>query len=114
MRPWHQIALATDQVRPVVVGEEGGKFLVRSPVDRHYLQVVASNGLGWDHVSVSRRERSPTWAELEHVKRLFFEETEVAMQLHLPPADHISIHPYCLHLWRPQAVPIPMPEKFMV
>lgn len=77
-------------------------------------RVIASSGLGWDHVSVSLPDRCPTWDEMEFIKRTFFKPDEVAMQLHLPPADHINRHPYCLHLWRPHAVAIPLPPKISV
>jgi len=68
----------------------------------------------WDHVSVSRANRCPNWPEMEHVKRLFFQDTETAMQLHVPAADHINNHPYCLHLWRPHGVEIPRPPAIFV
>lgn len=89
--------------------EAGGVFVVWSPIDRAELRVVASAGGGWDHVSVSRRNRPPNWPEMEAVKRRFFAADETAMQLHVPPADHISHHPNCLHLWRPHGVEIPRP-----
>jgi hypothetical protein len=92
----------------------GGHWIIRSPIDDRQMNVVASWGLGWDHVSVSRRSKMPGWREMEYVKRLFFHHDETAMQLHLPPAEHISIHPFCLHLWRPQAVDIPRPPELMV
>ena len=76
--------------------------------------VVASHGMGWDHVSVSLKHRTPNWAEMEYVKRIFFEDHETAMQLHVPVDDHISIHPYCLRLWRPQGAKIPLPPSLMV
>lgn len=66
------------------------------------LRVIASNGGGWDHVSVSASGRCPTWPEMDHVKDLFFYGDEVVMQLHVAKRDHINFHPYCLHLWRPQ------------
>ncbi|CAA7621144.1 hypothetical protein [Magnetospirillum sp. UT-4] len=91
-----------------------GVFIVSSPVDRAPLRVIASVGEGWDHVSVSRRNRCPNWTEMEHVKRLFFREDETAMQLHVPPADHVNLHPHCLHLWRPHNVEIPRPPADMV
>ena len=34
--------------------------------------------------------------------------------LHVPVALHISVHPNCLHLWRPQKDQIPMPPEWMV
>jgi hypothetical protein len=91
-----------------------GMFKVPSPVDKAELTIVASAGDGWDHVSVSRRNRCPNWAEMEHVKRLFFKDEETAMQLHVPPSDHINCHPTCLHLWRPLDAEIPRPPSSMV
>ena len=94
--------------------ETCGAFLIPSPIDGQTLKVVASSGDGWDHVSVSRENRCPNWTEMDHVKRLFFKDNEVAMQLHVPPDEHINFHPYCLHLWRPLDVEIPRPPAGMV
>lgn len=94
--------------------ETCGCFEVPSPVDRAVMRVVASAGEGWDHVSVSRRNRCPNWAEMDHVKRLFFRDDETAMQLHVPGNEHISNHPFCLHLWRPHNQEIPRPPSDMV
>lgn len=78
------------------------------------IMVIASAGEGWEHVSVSTPVRCPTWDEMEHVKRLFFREDETVMQLHVPTTDHISVHHFCLHLWRPIGMEIPRPPSFMV
>lgn len=105
------------QVREVYGGigdETCGVFDIPSPTDHALMTVIASSDLGWDHVSVSRRNRCPNWPEMERVKRLFFEEDEAAMQLHVPPSEHINCHPNCLHLWRPQLVEIPRPPGIMV
>lgn len=93
--------------------DRGGCFIInRNGVQ---LRCIAANDEGWDHVSVTTDlPRCPTWAEMDHVKRLFFAEGEVAMQLHVATNDHISVHPYCLHLWRPQAGGIPLPPKEFV
>lgn len=97
------------------IGDETcGMFELPSPVDKASLRIVASSGEGWDHVSVSRQNRCPNWPEMEHVKRLFFKNGETAMQLHVPPTDHINCHPYCLHLWRPHDQEIPRPPGWMV
>lgn len=68
----------------------------------------------WEHVSVSTEYRCPRWDEMNQIKDLFFEPHEAVMQLHPPKADYVNNHPYCLHLWRPVKVPIPMPDKDMV
>ena len=96
-------------------GNEGnGLFIVPSPVDKAAMRVIASDGEGWDHVSVSRSNRCPNWTEMSHIKHLFFKDEEFAIEYHPPKADHINIHPYCLHLWRPQTSPFPFPPKWMV
>ena len=99
-------------------GSEGddtcGAFRMKSILDGGEILIIASSGAGWDHVSVSRQTRCPNWPEMEQVKRMFFLDNETAMQLHVPPADHINNHPYTLHLWRPQNQEIPRPPGIMV
>jgi len=89
-----------------------GAFLV--PCGRVQLRVIVSDELGWDHVSVSLPDRTPTWSEMCYVKDLFFMTTETAYQLHPPKTAYVDNHPYCLHLWRLQAATIPMPPPKMV
>ena len=91
-----------------------GVFAVPSVIDGHPLRVIASSGAGWEHVSVSRKNRCPNWPEMDQIKRLFFRDEECVMQLHVPAADHISDHPNCLHLWKPQDCEIPRPPGWMV
>src|SRR4051812_18832968 len=82
-----------------------GAFLVPSPcAATNRLRVIAADGLGWDHVSVSVDgvSRCPHWEEMCAVKQLFFRDDEVVMQLHPAEADYVNDHPYVLHLWRPQ------------
>jgi hypothetical protein len=94
--------------------ETCGAFNVPSPIDRQPLVIVASSDGGWDHVSVSRRNRCPNWQEMEHVARLFFRDDETAVQFHVPASDHINVHPNCLHWWRPTEQTQPLPPKLFV
>lgn len=95
-------------------GSTEGLFAFRSPADGKVLRVIASVGDGWEHVSVSKVAKTPSWAEMEFVKRTFFRPDETAMQLHVPQADHISFHDHCLHIWRPIGQEIPRPPGWMV
>lgn len=88
--------------------DRNGCFLFKHP-GGGLLRVIAASGGGWDHVSVSLESRTPTWEEMEWVKRRFFRESETAMQLHVPVRDHVNNHPYVLHMWRPLRGTIPMP-----
>lgn len=77
----------------------------------------ASNGLGWEHVSVSiiGQRRCPTWTEMCEVKRWFWDNEDCVMQLHVPTKEHVDIAQYCLHLWRPNdGRTIPLPPSHMV
>jgi len=79
------------------------------------LFVIASDGRGWDHVSVSRRDRCPTWEEMEEVRGHFFLDAECAVQFS-PPRDseRVNQHPYCLHLWRDQTNEVALPPTILV
>jgi len=91
-----------------------GCFRFPSPIDGQPLLIQVSAENGWDHVSVSRAKRCPNWPEMDFVKQQFFKDDEVVMQLHVARTDHINVHPFCLHLWRPQNAAIPLPPGWMV
>jgi hypothetical protein len=95
-------------------GAQHGAFRIKLKPGGSVLLVIAGAGLGWDHVSASLKHRCPTWEEMCAVKDLFFEPEETVMQLHPPKDAHVNNHPFCLHLWRPQHVEIPMPPGLMV
>lgn len=96
-----------------------GCFMIPTKGYRKGLKVIVSSGDiagtdGWDHVSVSLPNRTPTWEEMDKVKRMFFQPHEVCFQLHPEESDHISNHPYCLHIWRNSKYPVPLPPAGMV
>ena len=94
-----------------------GRFIIPNPFTRNgkpRLNIVASDGAGWDHVSVSTEFRCPTWAEMCHVKNVFWDEDDVVMQLHPAKESYVNVHCYCLHLWRPQNEIIPLPNLELV
>ena len=78
------------------------------------LTIVFSDGLGWEHVSVSTRGRCPNWDEMCFVKKLFWAPDDVVIQFHPAESNYVNNHPYCLHLWRPQAIELPQPPPLLV
>ena len=97
------------------VGDDrNGIFVV--PVVATKFKVIASADDAWEHVSVSPlfKKRCPTWTEMATIKDLFFKHDEVVMELHVAAQDHISLHDYCLHLWKPLQAEIPLPESWRV
>lgn len=89
-----------------------GAFLLEGR--KRALMIIASDGGGWEHVSVSLPDRCPTWDEMCAVKALFWDPDDCVMQLHPPASRHVNNHPNCLHLWRPVGIEIPQPPSIMV
>jgi hypothetical protein len=99
-------------------GDDFGAFLIMGPLGAK-LMIIASPGdahedIPWEHVSVSTKDRTPTWREMCFVKDLFWDEEEAVMQLHPPLSDWVNNHNYCLHLWRPMDGNIPLPPSIAV
>lgn len=51
----------------------------------------------WIHASIARPTRMPDYEELTMLYRAVF--SGPAYQCFVPPAEHIDLHPYALHLW---------------
>jgi len=97
-------------------GEDGfiGVMCLAKGDDDVCLKIVAGNGEGWEHVSVSLQTRCPTWREMCHVKNIFWNDDETVIQYHPAKQDYINNHPYCLHLWKPMGVDLPKPPKILI
>lgn len=93
-------------------GDDGGAFKI--PYKDNELFVIASHGGRWEHVSVSLRNRCPTWDEMCFIKDLFFNPEDCVIQYHPPKLAYINNHNYVLHMWRPLDEKIPMPPAAFV
>jgi hypothetical protein len=80
--------------------ERNGAAIVK--INGVALRVIFSDGMGWDHVSVSLPSRCPTWTEMCAVKDLFFDDCDTVVQFHPAAAEYVNLHSNCLHLWRDQ------------
>lgn len=59
---------------------------------------------GWEHVSVSPYDHgiTPSWDDMCRLKDIFFDEEELAIQIHPKKSQYVNKMPNCLHLWRPK------------
>lgn len=64
----------------------------------------------WLHVSVSRRDRCPSYEELTEVRDRLFRATDTVLHVWPPRDEHFSLHPNCLHLWTPMDGSRPIPD----
>jgi hypothetical protein len=109
---WTSGAWASDH------GNDFGAFQIMGPCGQSLKIIIspgdADEGVPWEHASVSCRNRCPNWIEMSFVKDLVWDAEETVMQLHPPKSQWINNHPYCLHLWRPLNVEIPLPPAIAV
>ncbi len=102
-------ALASDDS----IGNNGA-FFIRAGNIQYF--VVASDGEGWEHVSVTlgNAPRCPNWNEMCFIKSIFWGDDDLVVQFHPPKSEHVNIHNHCLHLWRSTNKDIPTPPTWMV
>jgi len=78
-----------------------------------FLKVVASDGFGWDHVSVLGPNREATNQEMEDVRRLFWHRSEVVVEYHDPMVGipEMTGQPRARHLWSAQGCEVIRPPS---
>jgi len=95
--------------------ENNGAFVIPL-MDKIKANVIASDQEGWEHVSVTIRDknRTPTWQEMSIIKDLFWDEDDCCVQYHPPKSDYVNNHPHCLHIWRDKINFLHMPPSIFV
>lgn len=81
-----------------------GIFRIHLACSNLPVRCIASDGEGWQHVSVSFGPDYtgiiPKWDVMAAVKDLFWEPEDAVIQIHPPRSTYVNKHPGCLHLWR--------------
>ena len=96
------------------LGNLGAFKIPVSAKSKRCFNVISSDEAGWEHVSVSLPDRTPTWDEMCAIKAMFWDADDCVIQYHPPRSSYINNHPHCLHLWRPVGHDIPMPPSWLV
>lgn len=95
-----------------------GAFYVDVLRNKRPFWVIASDGGGWEHVSISLpgAKKCPSWEVMVAIKDMFWDPGDMVIQFHPPEADYVNIHPYTLHLWRKAGTNdfVETPPLFMV
>jgi hypothetical protein len=91
-----------------------GAFVI--PFEHYEFFVIASDGMGWEHVSItlSTKKRTPSWKEMCYFKKLFWGDDEAVVQFHPPQKDYVNNHDFCLHLWKPIDFNLVLPPSLLV
>lgn len=97
--------------------EYGFNGMFRLPIDGKLVRCVVSDGMGWQHVSVSieYENKPPTWGMMCKIKDLFWDDEDVVIQFHPKKSEYVNHHSGCLHLWRcVDGLEFPLPDPRMV
>lgn len=110
--------LRTGELASSEADGNNGAFFMPMTVGRKKRQrglwIIASDGHGWEHVSVSAPGRCPFWAEMCRVKAVFWDPEDVVIEYHPAASTYVNNHPHTLHLWRPIHSTIPIPPPILV
>ena len=96
---------------------DGFNGLFRFTINGNLVRVIASDGEGWQHVSVSLEyepSKPPTWFIMCKIKEMFWEPEEVVCQFHPRKSEYVNHHQGCLHLWRCTTQEFPTPPSILV
>ena len=114
MRTLDEIAeKAGKRIHVAEIGMDGGSGIISMPGWTG--SIIWSNGGGWDHVSVSPRQKriTPSWDDMCMIKDIFFRDDEAVIQIHPPKSEYVNNVPNCLHLWKSQKN-MTLPPSWMV
>jgi hypothetical protein len=63
------------------------------------VSVDVIGGIKWLHMSISRRERYPSWDDICAAKDLFVGRDREAIQVLPKASEHVNLHCNCFHVW---------------
>lgn len=90
----------------------GGRYY-----DKHsgkWLNFIFSYQMGWEHLSVSMPNKTPSWEQMCMMKDIFWNKDEACVEYHPKEEDYVNNHNHCLHIWKPTEVELPLPPSILV
>ena len=84
------------------------------PITRKDYLVKFTQGFGWEHLSVSTRNKTPEWDVMCKLKEIFWRDDECCVEYHPKREDYVNNMPYCLHIWKKIDEEFEMPPSILV
>ena len=69
---------------------------------------------GWEHLSVSSHNKTPSWDVMCMLKEIFWNDDEVCVEYHPKREDYVNFHQHCLHIWKKIDYEFPTPPSIFV
>ena len=70
--------------------------------------------IGWEHLSVSHKNKIPSWECMNEMKEMFFKDDEECFQIHPKKDNYVNNNEYTLHIWRPEEGMKQIPPSVLV
>lgn len=83
--------------RPAEFGPDGWQYTAAAPKRSFIVTAAEHDGVEWVHASVASATEMPSYRDLAALHKAVF--TGYAYQVFAPPAQHVNIHEYALHLF---------------
>lgn len=64
--------------------------------------LMITKDAGLYHLSISRKDRLPSYNELKSARYQFLPDVPYMVQIFPPQEDFVNVHSFCLHLWEPK------------
>jgi len=110
-----------NRTHPILRSDDsyGNNGFFHIPLEKDILaNVQASDGMGWEHVSVhiveNGKQETPTWDEMCAIKDIFWDEEDCVVQFHPPKSMYINHHEHVLHLWRSTVFEFTVPDSILI
>lgn len=79
--------------------------LLSTDVSTHKIgkcNIIISKDAGLWHLTISRKDRLPTYDEMKTARYQFLPDVPYMVQIFPPKKDFVNVHQFCLHLWEPK------------
>ena len=98
--------------------QEGDDVQIRAnyndPVTQKQYWCKFTRMQGWEHVTVSGKNKVPEWNVMCKVKEIFWEDEECCIEYHPRKSQYVNNDENCLHIWKPIGVELPEPPTILL
>lgn len=87
-----------------ITSSQRSEFLIPTITANATISAINFKDDDFEHVMLNPKHRLPTYEEMVSLKDIFWEQEEVAMQVHPAKSQYVNIEKYTLHLWRHRGI----------
>lgn len=119
MKKLQTIKLEHDTIQQALLRASGisssqrSEFLIPTVTKKASISALNFPDDDFEHVMLNPKHRLPTYEEMVLLKDIFWEQNEVAIQVHPAKSQYVNIAMYTLHLWRHRCIPTSVERKLV-